>query len=817
MEVSTRRRGKALLGAATSALLVASGLMLAPTVANAAEETVSSGSLTWGFKQSWRNYVTGPIANGDISAVTPATEADNFVTWVNGSGTVDAEAGTGTITYEGGMLSQGHNGLGPNGGWGLNQTLNAAQIEITSTTTATISAEVTQSAYSAWPEMTGERVPLAELTFAEGDLDDGEVSSAAATLTEEGHNVYVIYPTGDTTLDPVSFNFEVEEAPAPEADPKISVTPSEDLDPAVENTITVEGTGYVGDGAAMGAYVLFGEKSVWSGEGPLPGNGWIAQQWVRANQITDGGFSTTLTIPAGTLDPEKEYQVATSAAHALSATDRSLDAFQDVTVAQPAPEPATDTDTSLVASAETVDEGDEVTLTATVDPAEAAGAITFSSNGDALAEPVTVEGGTAELTTDALPAGENSIIAGFTPADEAEFSASASEAVTVTVNAKAEADPKITVTPSEDLDPAVENTITVEGTGYVGDGAANGAYVVFGEKSIWSGEGPLPSQGWIAMEWVPAGDITDGAFSTTLTVPEGTLDPEKEYHVATSAAHALSATNRTLDAFHDVTVKQPVSEAVDTTTTLEASAEAIDEGEEITFTAAVAPAEAAGTVTFSTTDGALGEPVEVQDGAAELKTTELPAGENSIIAGFTPADAEAYNASTSEAVTVTVTGAETPEVIETTTELATGAEVGDDPKDVEFVATVSPDAAPGSVTFTNNGEKIGTVAVENGVARVTTDLVVGENRVQAAFTSGDERYSDSVSEELVVTVSGDEKGDGNVDGVENGGSGDGKGKGGLANTGSNGLETGLLFGGAVILLGAASLLLARRRTAAHSE
>lgn len=87
--------------------------------------------------------------------------------------------------------------------------------------------------------------------------------------------------------------------------------------------------------AANGAYVLFGERIHWSGGAPLPGDGWLVQAWVRADQVTDGAFETTLTIPADTLDPEAEYHVATSAAHRLSGTDRTLDAFHDVTIAQP--------------------------------------------------------------------------------------------------------------------------------------------------------------------------------------------------------------------------------------------------------------------------------------------------------------------------------------------------------------------------------------------------------------------------------------------------------------------------------------------------
>ena len=256
-----------------------------------------------------------------------------------------------------------------------------------------------------------------------------------------------------------------EIAPAAVASPSLTVTPADDVDPAVENTFTVSGTGYVGAGAANGAYVLLGDASIWSGGGPLVAQGWIALGWVPSGSIVDGAFTTTLKAPAGSFDPAKEYVVATSAAHGLSVTDRSLDAFSPLTIAQPAPP-----------------------------------------------EPV--------------------------------------------------ADPVLTVSPSTEVDPAVENTFTVSGTGYVGAGAANGAYVLLGDASIWSGGGPLVASGWLALGWVPSGSIVDGAFTTTLKVPAGQFDPAKSYVAATSAAHGLSVTDRSLDAFSPITIAQSEPEPV---------------------------------------------------------------------------------------------------------------------------------------------------------------------------------------------------------------------------------------------------------------
>ncbi|MGH3705921.1 MAG: hypothetical protein ACRDT9_14900, partial [Agromyces sp.] len=71
-----------------------------------------------------------------------------------------------------------------------------------------------------------------------------------------------------------------EIAPAAVAAPSLTVTPAADVDPAVEHTFTVSGTGYVGDRARDGAYVLLGDASIWSGGGPLVAEGWIAQGWV---------------------------------------------------------------------------------------------------------------------------------------------------------------------------------------------------------------------------------------------------------------------------------------------------------------------------------------------------------------------------------------------------------------------------------------------------------------------------------------------------------------------------------------------------------
>nr|WP_246286138.1 HtaA domain-containing protein [Microbacterium pseudoresistens] len=83
------------------------------------------------------------------------------------------------------------------------------------------------------------------------------------------------------------------------------------------------------------------------------------------NQIVEGAFTTTLTVPAGVLDPEVAYHVATSAAHGLSVTDRSLDTFTPITVAQP----AGPVEPGIRLSADAVAQGGSVTVSGSGLPA----------------------------------------------------------------------------------------------------------------------------------------------------------------------------------------------------------------------------------------------------------------------------------------------------------------------------------------------------------------------------------------------------------------------------------------------------------------
>jgi hypothetical protein len=89
MRITNRVRPVA---AALAVALGTAGLLVgSATAAQAA--TVSGGHLDWGVKQSFRNYINGPIAHGTITTSEGATKnADGTFRFPSATGSVDAGA-----------------------------------------------------------------------------------------------------------------------------------------------------------------------------------------------------------------------------------------------------------------------------------------------------------------------------------------------------------------------------------------------------------------------------------------------------------------------------------------------------------------------------------------------------------------------------------------------------------------------------------------------------------------------------------------------------------------------------------------------------
>ncbi|MFD8879738.1 Ig-like domain repeat protein [Corynebacterium xerosis] len=173
------------------------------------------------------------------------------------------------------------------------------------------------------------------------------------------------------------------------------------------------------------------------------------------------------------------------------------------------------------------------------------------------------------------------------------------------------------------------------------------------------------------------------------------------------------------------TVKvNPKPAAVDTSMSLGGVSDAVA-GTPVELTAAIEPADAAGTVVFSSGEH-VSEPVEVVDGRATVELTFPESGEYQVTAAFTPANAEAHTASSTTG-TVTVAG-------QSANLAVTAAESAPARNTVEATATVEPGAA-GTVAFRigEGAEVTADVVDGTATASVPTGTAPGAQTLTAEF------------------------------------------------------------------------------------
>jgi hypothetical protein len=193
-----------------------------------------------------------------------------------------------------------------------------------------------------------------------------------------------------------------------------------------------------------------------------------------------------------------------------------------------------------------------------------------------------------------------------------------------------------------------------------------------------------------------------------------------------------------------------------TTTSLAVSpASPVTAGTNVTLTATVAPASAAGTVQFRDNGAALGAPVTVNNGTATLNTTALAAGSHSLTADFTPTSTS-LDVSSSTAVSYTVNTA--PAQATTTALAVSPAGTAAQFSPVNFTATVTPNGAAGSVKFQDTvgttTTTLATVPVSGGQATYSTSsLTTGDHSFSATFVPTDAtKYTGSSSAQVAYVV-----------------------------------------------------------------
>lgn len=194
---------------------------------------ITDATITWGFKESFRSYISGSIAKGawepfgGVGYETPA------FTWTGGTGSYDPATGAGSIAFPGGIRFTGHGGL-------LDSTVQNATLELAPAAGRVLVdlAGVSMESALAGDDtvVTTPQVPLVTLDLAglestvSGDALTLAATDAATAITDEGYAAFGNYETG-TAFDPLSFTASgvcAAATPTAEPSPVVDASPAAD-------------------------------------------------------------------------------------------------------------------------------------------------------------------------------------------------------------------------------------------------------------------------------------------------------------------------------------------------------------------------------------------------------------------------------------------------------------------------------------------------------------------------------------------------------------------------------------------------------------
>lgn len=200
---------------AVAVLAVAAGTLAVAGPAAAAERTIGGGALDWGVKQSFRSYVEGAFAKGEISVADGAVRsADGSFRWPVTGGSYDADTATGEVRAVGTVRFTGHDGA-------LEVIVRDPRIEFTPAG-ATLRADVQSrpSPMSGGGDLRDyPNVDLAALDLAGVSpvISGGGVRYEAlpATLTGVGAPAFGDFYAAGTELDPVTVEAAYEQVSKP--------------------------------------------------------------------------------------------------------------------------------------------------------------------------------------------------------------------------------------------------------------------------------------------------------------------------------------------------------------------------------------------------------------------------------------------------------------------------------------------------------------------------------------------------------------------------------------------------------------------------
>jgi hypothetical protein len=188
------------------ALALASVVGIVPSAVPEDACQVEDVLITWGFKESFRSYISSSIANGSWEVSGDVGYEIPEFTFTGGSGFLAPDRSLGEVGFTGAIVFSGHDGI-------LETSLQNPELVVTGPRQATLVLDVTGDTMEE-VSVNQRDVDFASVTWDGSvetvDADQGvwRVVDAEVTLTQEGSEAFGTYPAGEV-LDPMSFTLSL--------------------------------------------------------------------------------------------------------------------------------------------------------------------------------------------------------------------------------------------------------------------------------------------------------------------------------------------------------------------------------------------------------------------------------------------------------------------------------------------------------------------------------------------------------------------------------------------------------------------------------
>jgi hypothetical protein len=195
---------------------MAVGLVAGPM---AAAEPATSGTLDWGVKGSFRDYVEGPIGQGEITMIDPAERrADGTFRFPGGTGDVDPDAGTASVDFAGGVRFEAHAGE-------LDLAIEDLRLRVADGAGVVV-ADVSSSGTD-YPDVDLVSLDLSGQSLVPDSNGVVRLADVPATLTDDAAPAFGGFYEGGAAFDPLTIAVHVDA----DASPTVTPTETETLPP----------------------------------------------------------------------------------------------------------------------------------------------------------------------------------------------------------------------------------------------------------------------------------------------------------------------------------------------------------------------------------------------------------------------------------------------------------------------------------------------------------------------------------------------------------------------------------------------------------